>query len=452
MIAYIENLKKVPYRYCRIAGFILLCASVIPKHAHSTDLPYISLQSALLFSLHESTKIKIAGEKEEQALHSVDEAKAKYYPDIQFLVEAGREYNNPATSDDAVTSGEKSNANNSVDINLTLRQMLFDRTKTSEVLRVQQLKHSKNIESSIIEQDVIMDTLKAYINVLDGQKNASAAAEMLVSIKGFADKIGVAYKAGSESKAKYDYVSARLALAGSKYNIAVSSYQNSMSSLEALTGRLPEFLAIEPDELSVQDYDLSVYKHLATKKNSELELIESNIHATKIDYDKQRATYLPKINLVLEAGQSFDKGGKVGRVREASTMVQFQYDVFKGFGRRAAKKRISSKLRELEYEKEDLIKDIIKKVKVNYNEIEAIKGTIFSKEKEVDSYLSLRQISQQSSKEGEVDLFQSIENEEQLYDALSQIYKFQSNAYIKSYKLLKLIGSLKSKKFCESCN
>lgn len=438
---------------CKILSVfcVLLCVVTIPRLAHASEPGYLSLQSVLLFSLYESTKVKISNEKEEQALYSIDEARAAYYPDIKFLMEAGREYNNPAAFDNQITPAEQSNVNNSVDANITLRQMLFDRTKTSEVLRRQQLATSKNIEGVLVEQDVIKNTVDVYVDIVELQKRVQASAEMLEMIKALVDRVKVAFEAGGESKATYDYASARLSLAKSKYEVALSTYRDSISRIEALTGKLPDFLAIEPEELSVQEYDLSFYKHLASKKNSELRLIDSNIQATKIDYEKQQASYLPKVNIVVEAAQSYDKGGNVGTDKDASAMIQLQYDIFKGFGRRATKGKIASKLRELEYEKEDLIKDITKKVNINYNEITALKETILTKAMEVKSYLSLREIAKKSFEEGEIDLFQSIENEEKLYEAQDQIHKFQSDVYKKSYDLLKLIGSLKADKFCESC-
>lgn len=438
----------------KLSSCVVLSASLLMVPARSyaaSDAYYISLQSVLLFSLHESSKTKIAAEKEAQAGYSVDEAKAAYYPDIQVLAEVGREYNSPASFEEQPESGAQSNTNNSLDVNLTLRQMLFDRTKTTEILRREQLLNSKSIESGLVEQDLIEDSLNAYIDVLSAQKNAYLSHEMLEAIELFVDKIRHAYDAGAESQAKYDYAFARLSLAESKASSALSAYQDATSRLESLTGPLPDFLAIEPEELAISDYDLSFYTKLAAQKNSEVQLADSNISATKVDFEKQKAAYLPKVNFLLEAGQSYDKGGEIGSDRDASAMVQMQYDLFKGFSRRAAKNRVASKIRELEYSKDDLLKDVNKDVKISFNEIKSLKQNIALKKQEVLSYLSLRNISRKSLEIGEVDLFQSIENEENIHDALSQMHQSQSDIYKKSYNLLKLIGALKKQKFCESC-
>lgn len=436
-----------------IIAFLILSVAIVfcPSKVNASDTPYISLESAILFSLYESTKIKIAGERRNQAEYSIDEAKSEYYPDITLTVEGGLEYNDPAGFSDPPANGDTAYTGLSSDINLSLRQMIFDKTKFMEVARRKQLVSSKSFETELVIEDVLENTVNTYIDVLAAQKEAYLSAEMLVNLSELIERIEYSYEAGGVSKARFDFANARLALAESKYNAAVSNYKDAVSRLEALTGPMPEFLVIEPDELSVQDYDMNFYKHLAKKKNAELQLINSNISATEYDFQRQKATYLPKVDFVMEAGQGYNQGGDVGRARDATAMVRFQYDIFKGGERKAAKKRIQSRIKELEYEKQDLIKDITKNVKVSYNEIQGISDTIGAKSREVNAYLSLREIAMRASAEGEVDLFQSIENEEDIYDSLTQIFKLEADSYKKSYSLLKLIGSLKKKKFCESC-
>ena len=431
-----------------IFGNVMICA---PQKLSALDTPFISLESAILFSLYESMKIKIAGERKNQAEYSIDEAKSEYYPDIALTIEGGIEYNDPAGFKDPPADGDTSYTGLASDINLSLRQLIFDKTKFMEVARRKQLVSSKSYETELVVEDVLENTVNTYIDVLAAQKEAYLSAEMLVNLSELVERIKFSYEAGGVSKARFDFANARLALAESKYNSAVSNYKDAVSRLEALTGPMPEFLVIEPDELSVQDYDMNFYKHLAKKKNAEIQLINSNIRATEYDFQRQKATYLPTVDFVMEAGQGYNQGGDVGLARDATAMVRLQYDIFKGGERKATKKRIQSKIKELEYEKQDLIKDITKNVKVSYNEIQGIKDTIGAKSREVDAYLSLREIATRASKEGEVDLFQSIENEEDIYDSLTQIFRFEAESYKKSYSLLKLIGSLKRTKFCESC-
>ena len=442
---------RIKIRFC-IAFLVLVSASIcLNEKLLASEMPFISLETAILFSLHESTKIKMAGERENQVEYSMHEAKSEYYPDVTLNFEAGLEYNDPAGFSDPPADGDTDHTGLASDINLSLRQMIFDKTKLMEVAKRKQLISSKSYETELVIEDVLEKTVNTYIDLLAGQKEAYLSAEMLVNMSELVEKIKFSFEAGGVSKARFDFATARLALAESKYNTAVSKYKDTVSKLEALIGPMPEFLVIEPDQLSVEDYDMNFYKHLAKKKNSELQLINSDITATKYDFQKQEATYLPKVDFVMELGQGYNQGGDVGRTRDATAVITVQYDLFKGGERKAAKKRILSRIKELEYEKQDLIKEITKNVKVSYNEIQGIKQTISAKLREVDAYLSLREIDTRASAEGEFDLFQSIENEEDIYDSLIQVFRLESESYRKSYSLLKLIGSLKKEKFCESC-
>ena len=443
----------------RISMKIIICIIVVAVtgvfissvKANAKDVPYVSLESILLFSLHESLKIKIANEQRSQANFSLDEAESEYLPDIALTAEGGVEYNDPAGFETPPSDGETAYTGLTSDINLSLRQMLFDKTKTMEIARREQAVSSKDLEVELVIEDTIEETVNTYIDVLSAQKEAYLSAEMLIKLTEIAEKIDFSYSEGGISKSRADFASARLALAESKYSQSVSSYKDATSRLKSLTGPMPDFLVIEPQELSVEDYDMNFYKHLAKKKNSELRLIESNIQSSQLDYKTQEARYLPKVDFVAEAGRGFNKGGDTGGANDASAIFRLQYDIFKGGERKAAIGRTKSKVKELEYEKEDLIRDITKNVKIDYNEIQGVIDTIETKTREVESYLSLRDIAFKASEVGEVDLFKSIENEENLHEAMVTIFQLESDKYKKSYSLLRTIGALKKSKFCESC-
>lgn len=390
-------------------------------------------------------------EQVKQTGYALEEAKAAYYPSVEVQAEAGREFNDPAAFNDSESSSKRSNVNNSIDVNLSLRQMIFDRARTSEIARREKLGDSKRVEAVITEQDVMTDTVNAYLDVLAAQKEVRASADVLKTVMALVEKVRLAYEGGAESRAKFDFSTARLALAKSKYNKAVAAYKDSVSGLETLTGVLPAFTVTEPEELEIQTYDLEFYRHLAANKNSDVVLIDSNIEAASMDLEKQKAAYLPKVDFVIETGHSIDKGGEVGHVRDASAMVQVKYDIFKGFQRRAAENRVASRIKELSYEKEDILKDVRDQVQSAYHDINSLHNTIEAKKAEARSYISLREINRKSVEEGEVDLFEAIKNEEDLGDALLELSGLQDDLHRKSYEMLRLIGALKKSKFCESC-
>lgn len=445
-----RGLKHLRRALLHTSVFLLAAPHMAYAQSHHDALPYFSIETIILFAMDESTKVKIAAEKEQQANFAVDEAKAILRPDIRLTAEVGREYQNPAGSNDPDFSGG-SDLNNFIDASLTLRQIIFNRTKTLEIDRRNHLSAAKALEGEIVQGDVIESTINAYISVLEAQKTLSAAATMFDSISSLVKIIEAAYDAGGETKAKYDFALARLSMAESQTNKAAAAYQDALNNLENLTGRMPDFLATDPDALLINDYDMDFYSALAKKKNEELALINANIRASEADHAKQEATFLPTLDFVIDTSQSHDKGGEVGRVRNVSASMQLTYDLYRGGRREAGANRLASKVRELEYEKEDLIKDITSQVQAKYNDINASRNKIGIKATEMQSYLSIRDIARESELIGEFDAFQSIENEESLYATVVDIYKTEASIYKESYALLKLVGALKKEKFCESC-
>lgn len=455
MGAYNDKIRTILFsgNHFLISGTLLLCLVFgVNYSAHSqevNDSYKLSLQSSLLFALDQSYDVKIASERLKQAGYFSKEGETVYYPDIDVTVEFGREYNDPASFADSEQSG--SNSNSMWDFNATLRQMIFNPSKLKEIDRRYQLETTATIENNLILEDVITETIEAYVDVWQSQSAVVAMAQALVEIKKIHDHIENAFDEGGESKMQLDYVSARLSLAEAQYQTAVATYRDSVNILTSLTGPLPKFIAMQPDELLIRDYDLEFYKMLGVKKNNELLLVDSNIKAAQIDVEKKEDEFFPTVDFVMEAGQSIDKGGEIGTVNDVSGVFQLSFNIFDGGEKEIAKQRLLSVTEELKFQREDIVTDVVKDIKSSYNEIIGNENTLYAKLDELKAYLSLRDINQKAMDAGEVNFMDIIENEENVSQSFSEIYGMQGEIYKKSYGMLRLIGALKKDKFCESC-
>jgi len=409
----------------------------------------LSLQSSLLFALYESYEIKTATSREDQARFAVEEAEAAYYPDIQVAVEVGPEYNDPAVFENSANSGGKINP--SLDLALTLRQMIYDPGVVKDVMRQQQLQSSSLIEKDIVFEDVIEETITAYVDVWLYQNSVVAAAQGLLEIQNIHDLAKMAFESGGESRMVYDFVRARLALAESQYQTVLASYRDATNALTALTGPLPDFIAQQPEELKMRDYDVEFYKALAVKKNNELQLASSGIRTAEIDVEKQETEFLPKVNFVVEGNYGYDQGGETGAVTDGSAMFRMTYDIFKGGERKAKAKRLMSRVDELKFEKVDQERQLIKDVKSLYNDVMGLENSLSAKLNELESYFSVREIAEKAAEAGEINYMEIIENEENITSSFSEVYAMQADIYKQSYTMLKMIGALNKNKFCESC-
>ncbi len=419
--------------------------------AESPEGLEISLASAVLFALEEDPQIKMALERTKQAGYALDEARADYYPQISLRASTGKEFNDPAAFKGADAGVRKDHLNTSAEASLSLRQVIFDVATFAEIDRRKTLVDSADLEALISRQEIIEETVGAYLTVLQKQQDLEESRVFLQEMTALIDRISKAYEAGAESKGKLDYARARLESAKSAFTRTQSSLEDALDTLESITGKLSAFRAYEPKAIDLSGYGLEFLYDLAMGRNPDIHLSHIQLDAEQANLRKEFGEYFPEFNFLVEAEQSHDEGGDIGRVRQASAMLEMRYDLFSGFSRKARGNRVESRIAEIEWEKREKERDIKKNIQLAYNEMTSSRQTIESKQKELNSYLELKRLYKRQLGQGEIDLFEVIENEERINRANTEIHGLQHDLYLRSYELLRLVGSLRKTRFCESC-
>lgn len=417
-------------------------------YAQEEEAMPLSLQSAVMFALQESPKIGISEEQTVQAGEAINEAKSVYYPKVDVSTEIGKEYSDPGIYGPLATTDDP-NLTTAANARLSLRQIIFDGAVFTEVDRREQALQSAHASSLITQQQIASDTIKNYLDIYKYQNDYANAQNLIKSLEFYVNRLKQAVDAGAESEAKFKFAQARLDLAKNRINTANSALNESTHKLQLLTGPLPAFLTVKPEELNLTSYELDFFHELAVSDNPELLLAESDIKTGKLDVKRQHKEFLPKLNLVADASQEQHFGEL--REREARAMIQLKYDIFDGFARESTEARLKSRVRELEYEKEDTLREVKSELSTLYSEILADQEKAKLKQKEIVSYISLQKINLEALDQGDMDIFEVIENEERLNTAQSELNQLTVNTFIRSYQILRFIGAMKKQRFCESC-
>lgn len=443
----------VTQRNLRNRAMALFCACALglglPAHAQEEPMK-LSMQSALLFALKESPRLAQMQERRTQAKFASDEADSVYMPQISARAEVGAEYNDPGIYDRGrLLTTSDGNTTAAVLVNLSLRQMIYDAVNAAESEKRTQLMTSAERSLRVEERDVLSRTIRSYLEVYRLERDVENNHVFLDSMTHLVERLRKAYEAGAESKAKMKYADARLTLAQSRYTMSQSTLNDARNKLQQYTGVLPAFTTALPSELDLTRNELDYYQKLSLERNQELKLNHSNILAGKHEVEKARGAYMPKVNFVLEG--EHDNNINQLRQRNARAMFQVQYDVFNGNATDASVNRANSKLREMEFERKEILDQIRTEVAQVYNEILSARQTIELKKKEAQAYRATREVNMQALGKGDLDTFEVIENEERLQTANQDINRLESQLYASSYDLLRQIGTLEKARFCESC-
>ncbi len=430
-----------------IAAFFLSCSftSSFSQQATSFEL---SLPSAILFALKNNPDVQMAVEREDQGYYSIEEIRAELYPQVKADASIGLQYNDPASGFNPATSDIRTKT----EVSVAATQVLFDGFKILESIKEQEANNkSLSYETEVLTRDVILETVDAYLDILQGQKTLRAQERLVNRISDLVSKIELQFEVGAASKTELDYASSRLLFAQSQLTNVRSTVNDAESALESITGALPDFLAVEPEFLYAQKTSLKNYLDYMFKNNADFKANEYKKRALEHQYYAEESARYPSFVAELAGKQTTDDGGIAGMVREFEGSVSMKYQIFDGFLLDATQNRIRSQMRELHYNDLVLAKDLRRNVEQLYNQLESIEENLRLNAEEIATNEALQELNRKNFQSGSIDIIELIEGEERLLDSLSRKYGFVTDIYRNTYELLLIVGVLDKTYFCKSC-
>lgn len=424
----------------------ILVLTTLPRSGHSLEKLDLSLNSIILFALHENPDIGMARERTVQAEHFVKEGLADYYPSVQLTASGAREYNNPASGADG------SNINNSSSVSVAVQQILFDGFETVEEVRRRRnlIKASEFQERSVV-QEVLNDSINFYLSIYRYQKTLENMDVFLVKVDEIVETINQMYEAGAASKAMLDYAKSRQSFARTEASDTAASLNDAISNLEFLTGKLPPFRAIPPERLDPDNLNIETYIDFALENNTSIKVNSADKAAMENSLNIEKASYYPSLSFRLETGQTNNDGGEVGPDRDVKALFEVSYEIFDGFSRKAANERVKSQVKEIDIQKQKIIKELKRQIKLYYNQLDSIRAAIDSTQDEIISNEALQELNRENFKLGTINLIELIEGEERLNSARIREHRLTYELYLTTYQLLLEVGSLEEQYFCNSC-
>ena len=132
-------------------------------------------------------------------------------------------------------------------------------------------------------------------------------------------------------------------------------------------------------------------------------------------------------------------------------LFEVSYEIFDGFSRKAANERVKSQVKEIDIQKQKIIKELKRQIKLYYNQLDSIRAAIDSTQDEIISNEALQELNRENFKLGTINLIELIEGEERLNSARIREHRLTYELYLTTYQLLLEVGSLEEQYFCNSC-
>ena len=408
----------------------------------------LSLNSVVLFSLNKNPDIRIFLERYAQAVNAGKEAEAGLYPEIDITTTVGQQFNAPL-------AGGSSGVNAYATASLTFEQILFDGFETQHRIKSQDnLSQAAYWNTQERIESILTDATRQYMEILRYQEEVKLNEELLADIENTVAYIRDQFQAGAADKVIMDYANSRLAFTATQLNRAKASLNDAVSNLEFLTGKLPpKFRTYYPEMLNPNKLDLQYYMNLSEKNNSRVKSKSHELESSEHRLAAQKARDYPSVNFGMNLEQKHNSGGDdTGRTRKLTAGVRFDYTLFDGQKRKHAKSRIKSEINEIAIQREQILNELRREVKLAYNQIQSNLDALDNTEIEITSSTTLKKLNEENFKLGNINVIELIESAERLTAAQIKKVDITNNLYLGSYRLLITSSMIKHDFFCASCD
>lgn len=393
--------------------------------------------SLLVSLMDQHPRIKTAREDVEEAREQIRINFGRWYPELEFKIEAGRE-----------DEHNKEFPEHYNKINLKLKQKLLDFGKTdAAVEKAGKTLISKELNFAKIRLQFIFDAATAYQNLHRTYTVLQFSLESEANIRRQTglEEIRVAEGAGYttdvlQSKSQLaSAVSRRLHNEGT-WNMAKSEY------LELFTDLPDNIKDLHPLDPS-QWVEVPLSSNMAVKKalsnNLELLLVRNREIIAVIDRQKEKSSaFYPDVDFTLEGSVSDNYDGIFGYTSDYKAMVELKKTFNLGFTEKNKIRAASHNVKSAKYQVTDMEKNIRKKTCMNWQRLETARAVTLSLTRQAELTKGFLDLARKERQLGNRSLMDILAGETSLINAKSDSYSAKIDISIAIFSLLQTTGQL----------
>jgi TolC family type I secretion outer membrane protein len=303
----------------------------------------------------------------------IGEAKANYYPQIDWSSSASRTSVGPRTSFGFAT---RSVIFNSYSTGVTLNQNIFDFGKTASQVEIQKLNYDSSLSDfGNVSVQIILSVKQAYYGVLQAKRNRDVAADTVKQFQQHLDQAKGFYEVGT--KPRFDVTKAEVDLSNAKLNlikaenalrIAVANLNNAMGVPDAPGYEVEDNLSFKKYGITFDDAVSKAYQNRPDLKSiiAKKQAAESSIELAKKDYYP-----------VLTGTAGYDYAGNAFPLERGWNIgATFSFPLFSGFLTKYQVEEAKANLNVLNANEESLRQNIFLEVQQAYLNLKEAEDSI----------------------------------------------------------------------------
>jgi outer membrane protein len=361
----------------QIISLILFLILTMPLKAGAEEIikkgESLNLERCIEIALKRQPAIIAAMSTANASQSKIGEAKANYYPQIDWTSSASRTSVGRRSSYGFET---RSVIFNSYSTGVTLNQNIFDFGKTASQVKIQKLNYDSSLSDlENMSDQIILNVKQAYYGVLQAKRNRDVSADTVKQFQQHLDQAKAFYEVGT--KPKFDVTKAEVDLSNAKLNlikaentlrIAVANLNNAMGVPDAPEYEVEDNLLFKKYEITFDDAVSKAYQNRPDLKSIivKKQAAESSIELAKKDYYP-----------VLTGTAGYDYAGNTFPLQKGWNIgATFSFPVFNGFLTKYQVEEAKANLNVLKANEESLRQGVFLEVQQAYLNLKEAEDSI----------------------------------------------------------------------------
>ena len=400
-----------------------------------------TLQDAVRRAITSHPKI-LAG-KEEQIVYEMrtKQAFAGYLPEINISAGHGEEWTSSSTT--RALAAEGGIGLRRSEVGLTVSQMLFDGMDTKHKVDQAKARYRSNVSTHKNDQEsLVMEVVGVYLDTLMERELLELQKKNLQRHHIILSKVREMEEIGAGTKVDVRQSESRLALIESEMENSIGKKLDAQTRYLNTVGNFAEELTRPILRQSLLPKSMDSAIEIALSNHPSLEVSTADMEAAQAERNSVRAKFFPTISLELGLSSTSNVSGSQSYTKNASAMVELNYNLFRGQADVAKKWETEKNVTKLWDKLSETKLNVVKKVETAWHALQTNRDRI----RHIEKYVSINKGVTQSYHDqftlGLRPIMDVLDAEGELHSAKQNLVAEQFKLVRSTFQLLSSMGVL----------
>ncbi len=352
-------------RFFRRLALVFLLSTGPSFLASATAAVPDRLLEAVSAAIERNPEVEQRWQRYLQAEQDREEARGRYYPELDFDAFAGKRWWDPESQPEERFDERR--------LRLSLRQMIYDGFATRSA--VEKFSHAmglRRLQLMDAVNNAALEAVRAYLDVARYRDLVALAEDNLKRHQELAANIKARVKRGVSSRVDMEQADARIGLAKSNLLTEKANLHDVAARYQRVVGSLPP-KSVKGFAWAAQVPD-TVREALrrAYHDNPGLLATLEDIQVAQYAIEEERARYHPRLDLVASTERGWDVDGVFGSEEDHRIGLQLHYNLFRGGSDRARIRRAAHKLNESQDKRDAACRNLRQTLEVAFNNLKSL--------------------------------------------------------------------------------